>query len=84
MIRTHPDESPESFLIASGSLSLLRLESILRLFERLSQLVFAVEALLEEEDEDEGPDPFIIVDSASALALGRPVILPIRNRGTRV
>lgn len=83
MIRTHPDESPGS-LFVSSSLSPLRLESALRLLERLSQLVFAVEALLEDEDEDEGPELFITVDEASELVLGRPVILPIRNRGTRV
>jgi hypothetical protein len=45
---------------------------------RLSQLE-RTEGLL-----DDAVDPLVIVDAASAFALGRPVMLPMRNRGTRV
>lgn len=77
---TQPDVSLlESFLeIFACSLSLLRRESMLRLFIRLSKLVLAVD----------GFD--VVVDGLAAtlvmdpLTLGRPVMLPIRNLGTRV
>lgn len=82
MIRTHPEESaPESFLLFSDSL--LRVESLLRLVVKgFSQLDLPMVDLWEAVvDEEEGLSK---VDWASALALGRPVILPIRNRGTLV
>lgn len=92
IINTHPEESPPvfflffsvSFLFLSVSLSLLRRESTLRLFpdDRLSQLILGRTPDFVEE-EDEAPVALVIVDAASAL-FDRPVMLPMRNRGTRV
>lgn len=85
MMRTHPEESPlDSFAFLSDPLSLLRLESALRLLARLSQLVFAVEPLLDDDDDDDTLAFAARVDIARVLALGLPVMLPIRNLGTRV
>jgi hypothetical protein len=79
MMRTHPAES--RFLLLSDSLSLLRfgLSTFRRVDVKLSQLA-RTEGLLEVDP----VDPLVMVDAASAFAFGRPVMLPIRSRGTRV
>jgi hypothetical protein len=90
IMSTHPDESAEGFFLFLSSASVERLcESTLhlcaavKLAGRSTPLVLVTADLLEDED-DEEPTPFATVDMARAFAFGRPVILPIRNRGTRV
>lgn len=76
MIRTHPEDSPPAlFLVLLGSVSLLRLESLLRLLEYIELLI---------DDEDDDADAFLVANGAGELAFGLVVILPRRNRGTRV
>jgi len=79
MIRTHPAESRFLDLSLSDSLSLLRfgLSTFRRVDVKLSQLA-RTEVLLDPVD------PLVMVDAASAFAFGRPVMLPMRSRGTRV
>lgn len=79
MMRTQPEDS--LFLLLSVSLSLLRFgaSTLRRVDVRLSQLA-RTEVLFDEDP----VDPLVMVEAASAFALGRPVILPMRNRGTRV
>ena len=80
MIRTHPDESPLSFLeCLSEPLSLLRRESILFLESRL---VLAVDALEAGEDEELGP-LMGVMGPTDGVRLER-LMLAIRRRGTRV
>lgn len=74
MIRTHPEDSP-LLLFFLGSASLLRLESLLRLLEYIELLI---------DDDDEDADAFVVTNGAGELAFGLVVILPRRNRGTRV
>jgi hypothetical protein len=75
IIRTHPDDSPPAFLLFLLGASSLRLESLLRLLEYIELLI---------EDDDEDADAFVIVNGAGTLVFDRVVILPMRNRGTRV
>lgn len=75
MIRTHPEDSPPAFFLFLGSTSSLPLESLLLLLEYIELLI---------EDDEEVADVFVIANGAGELAFSRVVILPIRNRGTRV
>lgn len=80
MMRTHPAESRFLDFSLSGSLSLLLrfgFSALRRVDVRLSQLE-RTEGLVD------AVDPLVMVDAARAFAFGRPVMLPIRSRGTRV
>jgi hypothetical protein len=78
MIKTQPAVSSLVFDFLSDSLSLLRRDSALLLWD--SQLVLAVEAF-EVTDEDELIGVAVPVFE---MTLWRPVRLAIRIRGTRV
>lgn len=76
---TQPDVSPFSLALSLfGSFSLLRRESTLR--RMLSRLVFAVVASEPEDEDDELPSAL----TGDTAGFARPVMLPIRSRGTRV
>lgn len=81
IMSTQPEVSPaEPFLLFSDSVSVLRLESELRLFDRgFSQLV-----RLSTLREPDGGVGLPRLDAARAFAFCRPDMLPIRNLGTRV
>jgi hypothetical protein len=82
MMRTHPEESPiplPLFILFSLSLSLLRRESMLFLWD--SKLVFAVEEFDAAEEAELIPVVGVVKPEPG---LGLPVMLGILKRGTLV